>query len=130
MWHTEVPPAMPFLRPGDRRPAVGVPAPSASWRFSLAADDPCFAGHFDGEPVLPGIVHVAVAIEACALWQPGLPALVAVEDLRFMRPVLPGDACEVTVATAAASSVRFEIRCDEAAASRGVLVFAGPWAPR
>lgn len=121
---------MSFLRPGDRLAAVGAPAPSASWPFSLAPDDPCFAGHFDGEPVLPGIVHVAVALEACALVNPSLPALVAVEDLRFMRPVLPGDACQVTVAPLAEAAVRFEIQCEATAASRGVLVFAGPWAAR
>ncbi len=122
---------MRFLRPSDRQSTFIAGVPSESWHFTLAANDPCFSGHFEDDPVLPGVVHVAVAMEACTLLNPGLPALVAVEDLRFMRPLLPGDQCHVAI-TAGRESVsrRFEILCQGNAASRGVLVFAGPWTGR
>ena len=52
-------------------------------RFSLAEDSPCFDGHFDGAPILPGIAHLALALTACARESgqarvlTGLPAMCA-----------------------------------------------------
>lgn len=120
---------MSFLSAAERVPTVGLPASSASWRFTVTAEAPCFAGHFDGDPVLPGVAHIAVALEACAQLQPDMPALAAVEDLRFTQPVLPGVLCDVTVSARSETSVHFDIRCQDAPSSRGVLVFAGPWMP-
>ena len=123
------PAAMRFLRPSDRQSTLEAGVSSTSWPFTVAAGHPCFAGHFDGEPVLPGVAHLSVALEACTLLNPALPPLVALEDVRFMRALLPGDACHVAITDGReSSSRRFEIRCQGDAASRGVLVFAGPWA--
>lgn len=111
---------MPFLTPADHESSGVSPGP---WPFTLRADEPCFRGHFDGAPVLPGVVHVAIALEACArLTAPSGP-LVAVEDLRFQQPLLPGDACEVAIAPAT-PGVRFEIRRAGVVASSGRLLFA------
>lgn len=110
---------MPFL-PADRE-STGVSA--GAWPFTLRPDDPCFAGHFDDAPVLPGIAHVAIALEASARLRPRLGALVALDDLRFLQPLSPGDRCEITV-TVETLSVRFDIRRDGVLASRGRLTFA------
>ncbi len=119
---------MQFLRPRDRQSTCSAGVSSESWAFTVSASNPCFAGHFAGEPVLPGVAHLAVALEACRLLNPGLPALVALQDVRFMRPLLPGDVCLVAITNdGAATARRFEIFSHGDAASRGVLVFAGPW---
>ena len=119
---------MRFLRPSDRQSTLIAGVSSASWPFTVAADHPCLSGHFDDEPVLPGVAHLSVALEACTLLNPGLPALIALEDVRFMRALLPGDECHVAIAAGReSSSRRFEILCRGDAVSRGVLVFAGPW---
>lgn len=95
------------------------------WRFVLRPDEPCFAGHFDDAPVLPGIAHVAIAVEACGQLRPSGGAPVALDDVRFMRPLAPGDACEITV-TLGPGSARFAISCDGAVASSGRLTFSDP----
>lgn len=119
---------MSFLSAAERLPAAGPAASSAAWRFTLPASSPCFAGHFAGDPVLPGVAHIAVALEACAGLHARLPDLAAVEDLRFLQPVRPDVACEVSVTVSSANAARFDIRCGGVASSRGVLVFSAPWA--
>ena len=124
---------MPFLPPADREsPSVA----AGPWSFTLRVDDPCFAGHFDDTPVLPGIAHVAIALEAYGRLYPAPGVLVAVDDLRFLQPLLPGDRCEVRVTpvppaarvevggTPAQPAARFEIRRAGALASSGHRTFA------
>ena len=54
--------------------------------------------------------------------------MIALDDVRFMRAVRPGDQCHVAISGGRElSSRRFEIRCQGDAASRGILVFASPW---
>lgn len=112
---------MPFLAPAERE-STGVS--SGSWPFTLRSDERCFSGHFDDTPVLPGIAHVAIALEACARLTPVPGALVGLDDLRFLLPLAPADTCVVALAAEGATSVRFQIRRGEALASSGVLRFA------
>lgn len=111
---------MPFLTPADDESSGVSPGP---WSFILRADEPCFRGHFDAAPVLPGVVHLAIALEACARLTPAPGPLVAVDDLRFQQPLRPGDACDITIAPAP-PGVRFEIRRAGVVASTGRLTFA------
>ena len=50
-----------------------------------------FAGHFPGEPVLPGMCHVDLALRAAALVVGADLELVAVDRARFLRKSLPGE---------------------------------------
>lgn len=119
---------MRFLRPGDGPASGAAEPPPDVWPFTLAAHDPCFAGHFDDDPILPGVMHIAVALEACTLLNPGLPPLVACEDVRFLRPVRPGDICQVAISAGRDGAAwRFEVVASGEAASRGGLIFAAPW---
>jgi 3-hydroxyacyl-[acyl-carrier-protein] dehydratase len=52
-----------------------------------------FAGHFPGNPVLPGIAQIMAVLHACG---PGL-RLRAVKNCKFLRPVVPGERLSVTV---------------------------------
>ncbi|MEU4743553.1 hypothetical protein AB0G02_24245 [Actinosynnema sp. NPDC023658] len=57
-------------------------------RLVVAADDPVFAGHFPGLPILPGVRLVEFAHRAATVDRPS--RLVGVESCRFLRPVFPG----------------------------------------
>jgi hypothetical protein len=107
---------------------VPIPAPTAptagvSW-FRLPAESRCFEGHFDGAPILPGVAHLALALMASARGSQRPRVLSGVRDLRFSRPLLPGDEVEVAVAEdKGPESVRFEIRCRGELATAGLLLF-------
>ena len=72
----------------------------------VSADEPHFAGHFPGNPILPGVLIVEAMAQAggvlshisnAELEPKPLYMLVRVEDARFRRPVVPGDRLELRV---------------------------------
>jgi 3-hydroxyacyl-[acyl-carrier-protein] dehydratase len=86
------------------------------FRIEIPAASPLFAGHFPGQPILPGIAHLAIV--ECALRSP----LAAVRGLRVRRPVLPGEALELSVGKPDADGwTRFEIRRQEAPVAGGAV---------
>src|ERR1043165_1175083 len=66
---------------------------------NVTANEPFFAGHFPDFPVMPGVLIVeAMAQTAGVLVLKSIPdrdsklvLLVAIENARFRRPVVPGD---------------------------------------
>lgn len=69
-----------------------------SAQYRVAADDPALQGHFPGDPVVPAALllrFVQRTLEAAGL------RLAAVEGVKFLRPVRPGDAIDVSVAAQA-----------------------------
>ena len=72
---------------GPRREADG----TAIFEFRFGADDPTFAGHFPGRPLLPGVYQLEMA-RAAAGWALDCPLAVReVCRAKFRRPILPGE---------------------------------------
>lgn len=99
-----------------------------SFHFTISDRSRCFDGHFDDAPILPGVVHLALALSACARQDPANPRTPSgLRDVRFKRALGPGDAVVVILSEGAEPlSVRFEIRCGDETATVGVLLFAPP----
>ena len=76
---------------------------SSSWR--IRPEEPVLAGHFPGNPILPGVLLVEHAAQtACALVAAAggadgrLPVLAKIEECRFHGAVRPGDVVRTEVA--------------------------------
>jgi 3-hydroxymyristoyl/3-hydroxydecanoyl-(acyl carrier protein) dehydratase len=89
--------------------------------LNIAADHPAFAGHFPGQPLLPGVALLAEVLEA-VLREPALAALVGtaprIAAAKFLAPVRPGARLTLQL-EASARGVRFELREGERVAASG-----------
>lgn len=71
---------------------------------NVTMNEPCFQGHFPGNPVLPGVFMLetmiqsgGVLIHQSAGIRTGMALLLAIDKAKFRRPVFPGDRIEVEV---------------------------------
>jgi 3-hydroxyacyl-[acyl-carrier-protein] dehydratase len=86
------------------------------FRIEIPAASPLFAGHFPGQPILPGIAHLAIVERAL-----GAP-LAAVRAFRVRRPVQPGEALDLTLGVPdPAGWTRFEVRREGTAVAGGAV---------
>jgi 3-hydroxymyristoyl/3-hydroxydecanoyl-(acyl carrier protein) dehydratase len=87
----------------------------------IAADHPAFAGHFPGQPLLPGVSLLAEVLEA-VLDAPALAAIVGtaprIAAAKFLAPVRPAAQLVVQL-DAGPRGVRFEVREGDRIAASG-----------
>jgi predicted hotdog family 3-hydroxylacyl-ACP dehydratase len=89
---------------------------TSSEAFRLLPASPLFAGHFPGHPILPGIAQLAFVEQALG------GSLAAVRALRLRRPVVPGEALDLSLGAPDGEGwVRFEIRRQEDLVSNGAV---------
>ncbi len=74
--------------------------------WQVPADHPCAAGHFPGNPIIPGAVLLQAVVAAIALQHPGLICR-KVGSAKFLHPVRPGESLVITWHDAANGDVRF-----------------------
>lgn len=82
-----------------------VPGRRAVALFHARPEMPCFAGHFPGDPVLPGVYTVEATAQAADIlmmttgrYVGKAPLFMGIERVRFRRKILPGDTLEIHVA--------------------------------
>lgn len=99
--------------------------------LTIPVDHPAYAGHFPGQPILPGVVLLDAALHALATHQgraeKGGP--VQINAAKFLSPVRPGEALTLYASASPAGGVRFEIRCidfrgGERSVASGSVVFS------
>lgn len=81
-------------------------AHSAEIRFSL--DHPTAAGHFPGNPIIPGAVLLDEVLSAIAAGAGGAPGPCVIRSAKFLHPVRPGDRVLIRWQAARAGEIKFE----------------------
>ncbi len=72
---------------------------------NVTANEPHFAGHFPGKPIMPGVLLIegmaqtagAICIAARGRGRPEIVYFMSIESAKFRKPVLPGDTVEYHV---------------------------------
>lgn len=64
-------------------------------QFTISHDHPCLPGHFPGRPLVPGVVVLEQVLRAAEA-QAGAPlTALRLPQVKFMAPLLPGQAARV-----------------------------------
>ena len=84
-----------------------IPRKSGKGVKRFLEDDPCFAGHFPGMPILPGVLAIEALAQTAAavLLAENLPAgrpqgtglLGRVKEIAFLQRIVPGDEIEFAI---------------------------------
>jgi 3-hydroxyacyl-[acyl-carrier-protein] dehydratase len=72
---------------------------------NVTFNEPHFAGHFPGQPVMPGVLIIeamaqtagAICIRKTSEERPSLVYFMTIDNAKFRRPVVPGDQLELHV---------------------------------
>ncbi len=81
------------LHPGQRAVAIK----------NVTANEPFFAGHFPGRPLMPGVLIVEALAQTAgvlmgnALEEDSIPLFMGIDKARFRRQVMPGDQLRLEV---------------------------------
>ena len=104
-------------------------------RREVRAEDPWFAGHFPGRPVMPGVLIVeamaqtgAVAVLVEEQNRGKIAFFAGIDDCRFKRVVEPGDeltlTCEIATVRGPIGRGKATAHVGGELAARGTLTFA------
>lgn len=92
-----------------------------SVQVEIPVDHPAFAGHFPGQPLLPGVLLLAEVLEA-AMRDAALSAKLGpaprLGAAKFLSPVRPGSNLSIQF-TESANALRFEVKAGERVAASG-----------
>lgn len=75
---------------------------------TLRPDEPFFAGHYPGNPIMPGVliaesvfqagaIHLVKTLDAGVVPENAVPVLVRISDARFRQVIRPGDVLTIEV---------------------------------
>jgi 3-hydroxyacyl-[acyl-carrier-protein] dehydratase len=87
---------------------------------NVTVNEPHFAGHFPGRPVMPGVLILegmaqtagAIAIRAAGKLAPPVVFLMSIDGARFRRLVVPGDVLEYHVVKKRAHGTVWKFECE------------------
>ena len=102
------------------------PVAAAEFHWVVPTDHPAFAGHFPGNPIVPGVVLLdqAILFAEKMLGKSGLNWQVG--NAKFFSPVRPEEALTFVLEAKASGSISFTVRAAERDVASGSLKLPNP----
>ncbi len=71
----------------------------------VSVNEPVLQGHFPDRPIFPGVLILEALAQTACVWAKRMrtgfealePALIGIDNARFRRPVVPGDALQLDI---------------------------------
>lgn len=86
--------------------------------FIIPPEHPALAGHFPGNPIVPGVVLLDEVAYALKLSQPDIH-LSGMPSVKFLSPLLPGEPCDIIFTEGRNHTIKFECRSGERVIANG-----------
>lgn len=111
-----------------------VPGESVTALKNVSVNEPYFMGHFPDAPIMPGVIVIESAAQACSLAieadgtdESTIYVLLKVKDFKFVKPIIPGDTmiinCKKTMGSAGLYSFAVTISVNDKVRAKGELMF-------
>lgn len=111
-----------------------VPGESVTALKNVSVNEPYFMGHFPDAPIMPGVLVIESAAQACSLAieadgtdESAIYVLLKVKDFKFVKPIIPGDTmiinCKKTMGSAGLYSFAVTISVNDKVRAKGELMF-------
>lgn len=84
-------------------------------------DHPSLAGHFPGQPVVPGVLLLDQIIAAAETWLGTAVTLQSLPQVKFIAPLLPGQQAQLELKRIG-TEFRFILRRDDTIVAQGTFV--------
>lgn len=110
------------------------PGESVKALKNVSVNEPFFMGHFPDAPIMPGVLVIESAAQACSLAieadgtdESTIYVLLKVKDFKFVKPVIPGDTmiidCKKTMGNAGLYTFAVTISVNDKVRAKGELMF-------
>lgn len=111
-----------------------VPGESVTALKNVSVNEPYFMGHFPDAPIMPGVLVIESAAQACSLAieadgtdESTIYVLLKVKDFKFVKPIIPGDTmiinCKKTMGSVGLYSFAVTISVNDKVRAKGELMF-------
>lgn len=90
--------------------------------WQVPPDHPAFAGHFPGNPIVPGVVLLDHALRLAQAQTGGHDQVWTVAQAKFLSPVGPGESLCFAMTPSATGGWRFTVRAENRDVASGSLM--------